>query len=90
MAAASCRLAVAMLVNKTDQGPFAVLKGQQCMPDGSIDPRGWIFFFPRKNKVTQFKLVLGCNPQHVLLLPGLYVGEGQLPKLKPPASRSAI
>lgn len=41
-------------------------------------------------RVAKFKLVLGSSPQHVLLLPGLYVGEGQLPKLKLPESRLAI
>ena len=48
------------------------------------------FFFSLKNRVVKFKLVLGSSPQHVLLLPGLYAGEGQLPKLKLPESRSAI
>lgn len=47
-------------------------------------------FFSPKNRVAKYKIFLGSSPQHVLLLPVLYVGEGQLPRLKLPESGSAI
>ena len=60
------------------------------MHAGWIDEPARMDFFSPKNKAPKIKLVLGTSPQHVLLLPGLYVGEGQQPKLKLLGSRSAI